>query len=167
MGLSRDTGAPGGEGVSDWTISFFGSLASDFTLRGSWAFVPWGNDVGVGELAYRIDFDDVQGEEVVTLERIVETGGFLDPFLVRPEGSADLEVRLQDSGECPHVVTEAGEVYELVALPPNWSVADPISLHGPDGEIIRPSDVFGISGEVARGDGLCDPGLLIFGDHFD
>ena len=169
MGLSSDAGAPGGEAESGWTMSFFGNLASDFTLRGLWATLPLGTQVGAGELAYTIEVDDIEGEDVVTLVRTFPPGGFLflDPRLVRPESSADFAVRLQDSGDCPHVVTETGEIYELVALPPDWSVTEPVGLHGPHGEAIRPSDLFGISGEVALGDGFCGPGLLIFGDRIE
>lgn len=167
VGLSRDTGAPGGERGSDWTNAFFGTLASDFTLRGSWADVPWGSDVGVGELAWGIDFSEDQGEEVVTLFQSDATGGFGDWILVRPDGATDLRVRLQESFDCLEVVTDTGDVYELLSLPPDWSVADPLSLYGPDGEVIRTSDAFAISGEVARGTGACGPGLLVFGDRFE
>lgn len=167
VGLSLDEGAPGGERGSSWTNAFFGTLASDFTLRGSWADVPRGSDVGVGELAWGIDFSQDQGEEVVTLVRSDATGGFGDWVLVRPDGATDLRVRLQESFDCLEVVTDGGEVYELLSLPPEWLVADPLSLYGPDGEVIRTSDAFGVRGEVARGIGGCGPGQLIFGDRFE
>lgn len=167
IGLSSNTPAPGGEGVSDWTNSFFGTLSSDFTFHGSWADVPWGDENGVGELTWRVDFSEVGGTEVVTLDVADVSGGFGGQFLVRPEGSEDLVTRLNGVDECVDVVTDTGEHYEVVTLPPGWSVAQPASLFGPNDEVIRTSDAFRISGEVARGRGFCGPGLLIFGDELE
>ena len=100
MGLSADTGSPGGVATSDWTNSFFGHVRSDFTLRGSWADLPWGRDDGVGEVNFQIKFDDVDGEETVTLEVFDVTGGFGGQFLLRPDAEVDMRVRLQDSADC-------------------------------------------------------------------
>ena len=167
VGLSSNTEAPGGGFVPDWTNAFFGTLASDFTVRGSWADVPWGADDGVGELAWQIDFSEGDGEEVISLVRTDVTGGFGEHFLVRPERSVDLRVRLQEGEECFDLVAETGEVYALVSLPSGWSVGQPAILFGPDEEVIRAGDAFDVSGEIARGSSGCGPVLLIFGDRFE
>ena len=80
VGLSGDTGAPGRTGTSEWTNAFFGTLQSDFTLRGEWADLPWGRDTGVGELTWGINFADVAGQEAVTLEVTAATSGIRWPI---------------------------------------------------------------------------------------
>lgn len=167
MGLSGGTGAPGGVGTTNWTNSFFGTITPDSTLRGTWADVPWGVEEGVGELAWKITYDEVDGEEGVTLEQIESTSAFGGQFLARPDTDVDLRVRLQESEECLSVVTDAGEVYQVAVLPPGWSVGVPTQLYGPDGEGILPSDLFGMIGELAHGTGFCGPGLIIFADQIE
>jgi len=105
-GLSVDTDAPGGLGASQWTNAFLGTLQSDFTLHGEWADLPWGRDTGVGEITWRIDFAEVDGQEGVTLGVAEATGQFGADFLVRPEAPIDLHVRLQESPNCIAVVSD-------------------------------------------------------------
>ena len=85
-------------------------------------------------------------------------------FLVRPEAPIDLHVRLQESPDCISVVSDDGQVYELLITTPLWSVAQPFALIGPGNDVIQIGDGFGLSGEVARGAGFCGPGMIIFGD---
>ncbi len=165
VGLSGDTGAPGRTGTSEWTNAFFGTLQSDFTLRGEWADLPWGRDTGVGELTWGINFADVAGQEAVTLEVTAATSAFGGQFLIRPEAPIDLHVRLQDSPDCLSVVTDDGEVYELLITTFLWSVSQPFALIGPGNEVIHVGDEFDLSGEVARGTAFCGPGTIIFGDE--
>jgi hypothetical protein len=165
-GFSADTASIGG--TSDWTNSFFGILESDFTMRGRWADLPWGNDTGVGELIWRLAFAEVDGEEAITLEVIDATGGFGANFLVIPETREDLVVRLRSTEDCNAVVTDDGTEYQLMTWPDGWAFTTPAGLLGPNGEQITPSDSFAISGEVARGQGTaCGPGRLMFVDHME
>ena len=164
-GLSSGTGAPGRTGASDWTNSFLGTLHSDFTLSGEWADLPWGRSAGVGELTWAIEFADVDDREAVTLQVTDATGGFGGELLVLPEAPVDLHVRLQDSPDCISVVSDDGEVYELLITTFLWSVSQPFALIGPGNEVIHVGDEFDLSGEVARGTAFCGPGKIIFGDE--
>ena len=102
-----------------------------------------------------------------TLQRIEVSGNFGDPFLVQPEATVDLTLRLNDDdAECLAAMTADGEVYELY-LPPGWAATTTPSLLGPDGEEVGPSDTFEVSGELARGDGFCGPGLILFADSIE
>jgi hypothetical protein len=166
-GLSGDTGAPGGESASAWTNSFFGHLASDFTLRGEWADIPWGRDDGVGILDWRVNFADVDGEETITLQVIDVTGGFSGELLVQPETREDLVVSLQPSEDCLAVETADGADYQILSWPDGWDYTAPPGFLGPNGEQIRPGDSFAISGEVAHGEGFCGPGRLFFVDQME
>jgi len=176
VGLSDDTGASGELADVDWVNSYFGTLSSDFTLRGSWAdlvgdaanFDPTAVDANAGILDWRLNITEVGGEEAITLEVIEVVGGFGDPFLVKPESREDgLVVRLRDRSECPAVEADDGAVYELVASSPGWGTVAPNGLTGPDGELILPPDSIRISGEVARGNGVCGPGLIFFADQIE
>ena len=169
-GFSADTGSPGGEGTSDWTNSFFGHLSSNFTLRGSWADLPWGADVGVGILDWRLNFDQVDDEEAVTLEVIDVSGGFGADFLVKPETREELVVRLRPTEGCiAVVVADDGTDYQIVTWPDGWDYTTPPGILGPNDEQITPSDSFAISGEVARGrdSGPCGARRLIFVDQME
>jgi hypothetical protein len=166
-GFSVDTASPGGERTADWTNSYLGHLSSDFTLRGSWADLPWGNDEGVGALDWRLTFADVDGEEAITLEVIDQTGGFGGEFLVIPDGREDLVVRLQPNEACMALVADDGTDYQLISWPDGWDYTTPPGLLGPNGERITPSDSFLISGEVAHGNAACGPGRLIFVDQIE
>lgn len=167
-GFSGDSDVPGTFdthiGTPEWTNSFFGHLASDFTLRGSWADLPWGVDTGFGELGWQLTFPEVDGELAPTLVVIDATGEFGTRYLVVPDARVDLTVRLDDTAECLAVVAEDGEEYEF-ARPLGWTVANPLSLYGSDGEVIRPSDAFEVLGEVGRGEGECGPGHILFADQ--
>jgi hypothetical protein len=163
-GFSGDTGAPGGEGASDWTNTFFGHISADFTLHGDWADIPWGNDTGVGYLDWRVTFADVEGEEAITLEVTDASGLFGAGLLVKPETRVDLAVRLRNDQECDSVVANDGVEYQILTLPNEWGFTTPPGLLGPDGENFTPSDSFEITGEVARGVGFCGPGHLLFAD---
>lgn len=167
VGLSADTGSPGGVGTAGWTNAFFGSIASDFTFRGSWADLPWGRDNGVGEITFHVRFDEVDGVEGVTLQLTEATGGFGGEFLMRPEDEVDLQVRLQESEECLTFVADTGVVYEVVTLPPGWSPGAPLRLVGPDQEQILPLEEFELSGDIARGEGWCSTGLMLFVDSIE
>ena len=164
-GLSQDTGAPGGEGVSDWTNAFFGHLGSDFVIRGWWADLPWGSDQDVGTLTMQATFAEVGDTYAVTLLLTGETGGYGGNFLVQPEEQADLQLRLREDADCLSAVSVDGDTYEIASLPPEWAVATPLQLFGPNGAVIGPSDTFAASGELARGEAFCGPGLLIFPDR--
>jgi hypothetical protein len=165
VGLSEDTGPPGGTGSSGWTNAFLGTLKSDFTLHGEWADVPWGRATGVGEVSYRMDFADVDGQEGISLWVTDASGGFGTGFLAQPVGRADLHVRLQESTtNCLTVVGDDGAIYELVVVTPGWSRAEPSFLSGPNGELVRTSEAFDVMGETAVGTGDCGPGTLLFAD---
>jgi hypothetical protein len=164
-GFSADTASPGGEGTVEWTNSYFGQLGSDFTVRGEWADLPWGDDTGVGTLDWRVTFADVDGEEAVTLEVIDVSGGFGAFFLVNPETRVDLVVRIQPTEQCLALEADDGANYELASWPAGWSVTSPLGLLGPDDEQITPSDDFAIKGEIARGTGFCGPGWIVFADQ--
>jgi len=166
-GLSVDTDAPGGLGASQWTNAFLGTLQSDFTLHGEWADLPWGRDTGVGEITWRIDFAEVDGQEGVTLVVVEATGRFGAGFLVQPIGQVELHVRLQDSPDCLSVVGDDGAVYELQIATRDWSPAEPTSISGPAGSLIRPSEAFDVGGEIAIGSGECGPGTIIFADRIE
>jgi hypothetical protein len=166
-GFSPDIGALGGEATANWTNAFFGHLATDFTLRGSWADLPWGDDDGVGDLAWRVIFAQVDGEESVTLEVTEVIGNFSANYLVKPESPVDLPVRLQEDEGCLRVVDDTGATYELIVTAPGWVVATPLRLFGPDGEEVLPADEFAVRGEVARGSGACGPGLILFADEVE
>jgi hypothetical protein len=162
-GFSGNTGAPGGEAASDWTNTFFGHLSENFTLHGDWADIPWGNDVGVGYLDWRVTFATVDGDEAITLEVTDASGLFGGNRLVKPERRMDLVVRLR-AHECPTVTAEDGTEYEILTTPPEWGFTSPPGLLGPGGEHFQPGDSFAISGDVARGEGFCGPGYLLFAD---
>ena len=166
-GYSADTGVPGGVGTSDWTNSFFGELGSDFILRGEWADLPWGDDNGVGMLDWHVGFAEVDGEEAITLEVIDATGGFGAGVLLEPEMPVDLVVRFRDVEGCVGVVADDGATFELASWPDGWSFTTQADFLGPNGEVIGPSDEFVITGEAARGDGLCGPGWIIFVDTIE
>jgi hypothetical protein len=166
-GFSADTASPGGESTSTWTNSFFGNFESDFTVRGRWADVPWGRDDGVGTLVWQFLFAEIDGEEAITLDVIDATGGFGANFLVIPETREDLVVRLRPTEGCIAVVADDGTDYQLTTLPDGWDYTTPPGFLGPNGEQIKPSDSFAISGEVARGNGTCGPGRLFFVDRME
>jgi hypothetical protein len=167
VGLSADTGAPGGEDSTSWTNAFLGTLTPDFTFEGAWADVPWGTSEGAGEVTWRIGFTEVEGVEAVTLEAIESSGGFGGRFLVLPESEVDLTVHLGESDECVTVVSDQGQDYELALTTPGWSVGTPIRLFGPHAEQILPADPFRITGEVARGSGFCGPGRILFDESIE
>lgn len=165
VGLDRDTGASGALANQGWVNSYFGTLESDFMLRGSWADLLPDPGSGVGVLDFRLDFRDVGGEQVTTLQVWEESGGFGDGYLVRAEERVDLTVRLRDTEECVAVISDDGGEYELSSLPPEWYAVRPLGLYGPDGEVIRLPDSFEVRGEVGRGNGDCGGGRLIFADE--
>ena len=176
MGVRDDTGDFGALANNAWVNSYFGTLSSDFTLRGSWADIageaadvdPTAIDFNAGVLDFRLDFADVGGGEVITLEVIEMIGGFGDPFLVKPESREDgLVVRLRDGTDCLAVETDDGAVYELAVGSSGWGPVAPSGLSGPDGELLLPPDSVSISGEVAPGTGACGPGLLFFADQIE
>ena len=162
-GLSGDPDAPGIPAGGDWTNSFFGTLASNFMIHGSWADLPLGNDAGVGVISWRIDFANVDLREGVTLEVTDVTGGFGARFLVKPEQRTDFRVRLQGTEGCIAASSDDGEAYELI-LAPGWGITN-TGLSGPNREVVRVLDAFEVTGDLARGTGDCGPGLIIFADR--
>ncbi|MGH2489856.1 MAG: hypothetical protein ACRDFR_09625 [Candidatus Limnocylindria bacterium] len=130
-GFSHDTGSPGGEGTVDWTNAFFGKLASDFTVRGSWADLPWGDDSGIGEITWRITFAEVEGFEGVTLQVVDVRGGFGARFLVRPETRADVRVRIRDADGCLSFASEDGTDMSSAPYRPTWESLCPSACSVP------------------------------------
>jgi hypothetical protein len=152
-GFSVGTGVPGGEGATAYTNALFGYLESDFTFRGAWADMPWG--------------DEVDGVEAVTLSVIDASGGTGDLVIVLPEERAELTVQLREVGGCPVVQSEDGAEYEMIVGVPGWSVTDPPALLGPGGARIRQSDTFQVSGDLARGRGTCATGWILIADQIE
>jgi hypothetical protein len=166
-GFSVGTGVPGGEGTTPYTNALFGYLESDFTIRGAWADMPWGEERGLGTATLQIAFDEVDGVEAVTLSVIAASGGTSDLVIVLPEDRAELTVQLRDVGGCPVVQSEDGAEYEMIVGVPGWSVTDPPALLGPGGARIRQSDTFQVSGDLARGRGTCATGWILIADQIE
>jgi hypothetical protein len=167
-GFSADAPSPGGERTATWVNSYFGHLDSDFTLRGLWADLPWGLDNGTGELDWRLTFAQVDGEEATTLEVVAVSGGFGADFLVKPEARVELVGRLAPGADCDLAVeADDGTEYQLMSIPDGWTYTSPPGFLSPDGEQITESDSFAIRGEVARGNGFCGPGRLLFVDQIE
>lgn len=164
-GFSVGTGSPGGEGATDYTNAFFGHLAADFTFSGVWADMPWGREEGAGTVTWRVDFDDVDGIEAMTLSVIEVTNG-VGLRLVEPDDmDLTLRVQLQDNDECPIVETDEGVEYELLVAEPGWELLNPTELISPDGYVTLAGEPFEISGEVALGEGQCGPGQIFIADE--
>ena len=79
----------------------------------------------------------------------------------------DLTLRLNDDdAECLAAMTADGEVYELY-LPPGWAATTtPSSLEPMVRKWVRQTHSKSAV-SLARGDGFCGPGLILFADSIE
>jgi hypothetical protein len=163
-GFSSDAGTPseGPTGRPLYSNAFFGHLQPDFTFDGWWADTPWGQESGAGTVTWEVEFAEVDGQTSVTL-RVTDADDF-PLFLVRPESSAELHLRLQEGEPCVAAVSEEAQRYEVVVESHEWNVTAQFGLAGPGNLLLGGGDELQASGELARGIGLCGPGTLLIAD---
>jgi hypothetical protein len=166
-GFSVGTGAPGGDHFAPYANALFANLARDFTFHGYWADTPFGEGRGLGAVTWEIVYDEVDGEEVVTMAVATTTSGSDDLYLVRPESPAEFSVELQSVTGCPTGQAADGATYELIVGDPAWSFIDTLGMSGPEGILIRETGALEVHGELARGTTNCATGWILIADEIE
>ena len=166
--------SPSVEGFSAgdwWTQVFVGQIASDFTITGEWADVPYAYDIDdesppSAELTLEIGFfDDDTGDEWPTLHLVEmpDGAGYGTFNWVAEEAFAPRTAFVGTYGysDCPWLEV-AGTRYELAMW--QYDVAADGQLLGEDSQILaRPGDTLRVEGQVwpTTIPDICQPDLLL------